>query len=238
MEEPVVKHDRIVLDRCGGMRHIGTMSRRALLDRRPYLLLSIALALSYFFVSDGRVPGLWLMGWKGTCVGTLAVYAWDRGRGIDGALIAIVMALSAVGDIAIELSLELGALLFGIAHLVAFTLYRRNVRPGPVASQRMAAYALLLGTPLLAALITAPQDNWLLATGYALLLGLMAATAWTSRFSRYQVGIGAVMFVVSDLLIFAGEAGRIYPIVTEWLIWPLYYVGQFLIVTGVIHAAA
>jgi uncharacterized membrane protein YhhN len=42
---------------------------------------------------------------------------------------------------------------------------------------------------------------------YSLGLSLMAATAWTSRFHRFRVGIGAVMFVVSDLLIFA-RAGR------------------------------
>jgi len=42
---------------------------------------------------------------------------------------------------------------------------------------------------------------------YSLGLALMAATAWTSRFPRFRVGIGAVMFLVSDLLIF-GRMGR------------------------------
>ncbi len=211
------------------------MPRAALIDRRPYLLLSLMLATAYFFVSDGRVPGLWLMAWKGSCVAILVLYAWDRGRGVDGALIAIVMALGAAGDIGIELSVELGAMLFGVGHLVAIVLYRRNLRAVLAASQRMAAFALLLGPPVLAALITVPQDGWILATGYALLLGLMAATAWTSRFSRYQVGMGAVLFVVSDLLIFAREADRIDPAFAEWLVWPLYYIGQFMIVTGVVQ---
>jgi uncharacterized membrane protein YhhN len=45
---------------------------------------------------------------------------------------------------------------------------------------------------------------------YSLGLALMAATAWLSRFPRYRVGIGALMFVVSDLLIFgrSAAAGR------------------------------
>jgi hypothetical protein len=211
------------------------MPRAALIDRRPYLLLSLALAIAYFFASDGRVPGLWLIAWKGSCVGVLALYAWDRGRGVDGALIAAVMGLCAAGDVGIEISLELGAFFFGIAHIVAIALYRRNARATTVSSQRLAAFALLVGTPVLTALIAAPVEGWVLATVYALLLGLMAATAWTSRFSRYQVGIGAVLFVVSDLLIFAREAGRIDPSVAEWLVWPLYYIGQFLIVTGVVQ---
>ena len=75
----------------------------------------------------------------------------------------------------------------------------------------------------------------MLATIYALALGMMAASAWTSRFSRYQVGIGAVLFVVSDLVIFAREAERLDPGIAEWFVWPLYYLGQFLIVTGVVQ---
>lgn len=211
------------------------MPRAALIDRRPYLLLSLLLASAYFFASDGRLPGIWLIAWKGSCVGVLALYAWDRGRGVDGALIAIVMALGAAGDIGLEISLEVGALLFALGHLVAIAVYRRNARPTLERSQRMAACALLIGTPALTALLTAPRDGWILATGYALLLGLMAASAWTSRFSRYQVGAGAVLFVTSDMLIFAREAGRIDPAIAEWLIWPLYYLGQFLIVTGVVQ---
>lgn len=211
------------------------MPRRALIDRRPYLLLSIALSLAYFFVSDGRVPGLWLIVWKGACVGVLALYAWERGRKHNTALITAVMALGALGDMAIELSLELGALFFALGHLAAIWLYRRNRRDNVVVSQKLAAFALLLGTPLLTALIAYPLEGWGLATIYALILGLMAASAWTSRFSRYQVGIGAVLFVISDLLIFAREAGRIDESITEWLIWPVYYTGQFLIVTGVVQ---
>lgn len=211
------------------------MVRQALIDRRPFLLLSLALSVSFFFASDGRVPGLWLTAWKGACVGTLAIYAWDRGRGRDTVLIAAVMALGALGDVGIEFAIELGALFFALGHLVAIVLYRHNARELVQPSQKLAAFGLLLGTPILTAMITAPQDGWLLATIYALILGLMAATAWVSRFSRYQVGLGAVLFVASDLLIFAKEAGRIDPAITDWLIWPLYYTGQFLIVTGVIQ---
>ena len=75
-----------------------------------------------------------------------------------------------------------------------------------------------------------------MATGYSAIVGAIAAAAWTSRFPRYRVGLGAVMFVVSDLLIFAREAAVLPDLVTGWLIWPLYYFGQFLITVGVIGA--
>ena len=64
----------------------------------------------------------------------------------------------------------------------------------------------------------------------------MAASAWLSRFSRYNVGIGALLFVVSDLLIFARLGGRIDQSLSSWFVLPLYYAGQLLICTGVIRA--
>jgi len=74
------------------------------------------------------------------------------------------------------------------------------------------------------------------ATGiavYALLLALMAAAAWTSRFPRYLTGIGAVMFVVSDLLIFARLGPLGDTIMVGVAVWLLYFTGQWLIALGV-----
>jgi hypothetical protein len=45
-----------------------------------------------------------------------------------------------------------------------------------------------------------------------------------------------VLFVVSDLLIFARESGQAPETLTWWTIWPLYYAGQFLIATGVVRS--
>ena len=88
---------------------------------------------------------------------------------------------------------------------------------------------------LIAALMTFPLDNWMLAAAYSGVVGAMAATAWLSRFPRYRVGLGAVLFVVSDLFIFSREAGVLPESITSWLIWPLYFGGQFLIATGVVQ---
>ncbi len=122
-------------------------------------------------------------------------------------------------------------LFFLVGHLVAIWLYRRNARPDPTGSQLGAAAALALGVPLIGWLLTGD----LAGSVYALTLGAMAGSAWLSRFSRYHVGIGAVLFVASDLLIFARLGGVLDQSVTEWFVWPLYYAGQFLICTGVIR---
>ena len=64
----------------------------------------------------------------------------------------------------------------------------------------------------------------------------MAASAWLSSFPRYRVGLGAVLFVASDLLIFARLGVQAESAVPDLLIWPLYYFGQFLICLGVVGA--
>lgn len=209
---------------------------RALIDHRPWLLASLAASVSYFFARDNPVPGLYLIAWKGAAVGLLAVYAARRAKGGDGWLLTAVLALGALADMVLELDLRAGGALFALAHLVAIALFLRNPRERRTGSQWLAALALVAGTPLIAGALTAPDPRWPLAAGYAAIVGAMAAAAWTSRFPRYRVGLGAVLFVASDLLIFARESAQLSDTVTWWTIWPLYYAGQFLIATGVVRS--
>ncbi|MEZ5682402.1 MAG: lysoplasmalogenase family protein [Erythrobacter sp.] len=211
------------------------MPRRALVEHRPWLLASLVAGVTYLFVMDDPIGGVWLMMWKGAGVGFLAIYAAFRGKGTDGALIAAVMALGALADVVLELSLTIGGAIFALGHLVAIALYLRNRREALTSSQGLFGAALLLLTPLIAALLTFPQPNWQAATLYSLVVGAMAAAAWTSNFPRYRVGLGAVMFVISDLMIFAREVGTIPQSVAAPAIWVLYYGGQFLIATGVVQ---
>lgn len=211
------------------------MPKRALIEHRPYLLLSLLFAVTYFFVMDGKVGGSWLALWKGAGVGFLAIYALHRASGRDGLLIAIFLSLCALADIVLEFSFLAGGGLFALAHIVAIGLYMLNRREKTSASQKAAGITLLVGTPLIAMLFTYPLENWELAAAYALVVGAMGSAAWTSNFPRYRVGIGAVLFVVSDLVIFAREAGHLSRDLAEWLVWPMYYSGQFLIATGVVQ---
>lgn len=211
------------------------MPKHALIEHRPYLVLSLLFAITYFFMMDGKVGGSWLALWKGAGVGFLAIYAVHRGRGRDGVLISIVMTLCALADVTIQFSFLAGGAIFAIGHMVAIGLYVSNRRERTSGSQKAAGVALLVTTPVLAGTLTYPLDNWWLAALYAALVGAMAGTAWTSHFPRYRVGVGALLFVVSDLVLFAQEAGHISRDLSDWLVWPLYYSGQFLIATGVIQ---
>lgn len=210
------------------------MPHRALIEKRPWLLASLAAGISFWFVKDTGLPGLYQMAWKGAGVALLAVYALARHKGADSRMIAAVMAFGALGDVLIELMLEAGAVAFLIGHLMAIRLYWQHRRVSTSVSQKAAALAMLILIPVISFLL--PTDRTA-APGIALYasgLGAMTAAAWTSSFPRYRVGIGAVMFAVSDLLIFADLGPLANSALPGLLIWPLYYFGQFLICTGVI----
>jgi len=210
------------------------LPKHALIEQRPWLLASLVAGISYFFVKDNQIPGLYLMAWKGAGVALLAVYAMVRHTGADSRQIAAVMAFGALGDVLIMLRLEWGAIAFLIGHLIAIHLYLRHRRAKLTLSQKAAALCFLVLIPVISYLLptdrTAAPGIALYATG----LGAMTAAAWTSTFSRYTVGIGAVMFAVSDLFIFAEIGPLAGSAIPGLLIWPLYYFGQFLICTGVI----
>ncbi|MEQ5786620.1 lysoplasmalogenase [Erythrobacter sp. NFXS35] len=212
------------------------MAKQALIEQRPWLLGSIVAATAFYFLRDNPVgEGTWGLLAKGASVGLLATYAWlrvphDR-RWIDGILLVAALALAAAGDVAIELYFELGAVLFAVAHCFAVALYLRNRRQRLSPSQRMLGLALFIGTPLISYLVSG-QDQ---IAVYAVFLGAMAATAWTSRFPRYRVGTGAVLFVVSDWLIFARFGSYDLGVLPDLLIWPLYFAGQVMIATGIVQ---
>lgn len=208
------------------------MQRRALLDSRPWLTIGIVLAIGFWLAADGALGGTFKVALKGASVAALAGYALSRSRARAAKMVAAVMAAGAAGDVALELSTVAGGALFLLAHLIAIALYLTN--PSEVRSmiQQAAAMALLTGVPLTAWVLTREVTPVI----YAAALGGMAASAWLSRFSRYRVGIGALLFVASDVLIFARLGGVLDQGATGWLVWPLYYAAQLLTCTGVIRA--
>lgn len=210
------------------------MPKRALIDQRPWLLASLIAGISYWFVIGSDLPGLYQIAWKGAGVALLAVYALVRHPSAEARMIALVMAFGALGDMVLEVNFQAGAFSFMLGHLAAIALYLRHRRDVTTLSQKALAVVLLIGTPVIAWLLPVDRSMALPVAVYALTLGGMAGAAWTSSFPRYRVGIGAVMFVLSDLLIFARMGPLAQNASPDLLIWPLYYFGQFLICVGVI----
>lgn len=206
----------------------------------PWVLYAAVLAgLSYVAIWGAGFDPVTMIVWKGAGVGLLALWAALLARSTDGWLLAAVMAFGAAGDIVLEAAgLMTGAVAFAIGHVVAIWLYARNRRAVLSPSQRMLALVIVPITVGIAWLLPADRSMAPGIAFYALLLSGMAAMAWTSRFPRYRTGLGAMLFVASDLLIFA----RLGPIADTLgvgvAVWLLYFIGQWLIAVGVREGVA
>lgn len=207
------------------------MSKRALIEHRPWLLASLVAGIAYYFLWNNPLGGIWLIGLKGAGVGLLTVYALRRTRGLDGAMLTLALALSAAADMVLEIDFEAGGALFLASHCVAAALYLRNLRPLTTPSQKACAAALFTATPAIAFVLSARAEIAL----YSISLGAMAGAAWMSRFPRYRVGLGAVLFIISDWLIFSRMGPLDLGPLPDILIWPTYFAAQVMIATGVVQ---
>ena len=206
-----------------------------LAHKRPWLLASLLVGLTYpatwlLLPMDGNIFAII---WKMAGVGLLVPFALRRHHQGEFVYLAVFLALYALGDGLIELGLILGAVAFAAGHIVAIALYFRHRRVKPTFSQKLLALTILALTPVIAYFLLSDPQTGVQVAAYSVILAAMAAMAWSSNFPRYRVGIGAVLFVISDLLIFA----RLGPLTdAKWAgiaIWYLYYFGVLLIAVGV-----
>lgn len=194
------------------------------------VLLALITGMAYFGAYRLGMRGDWLIAAKGSCAALLALWAALQARGLDGWLIAAVMAFGAAGDVIIEThGLNAGAIAFLAGHVVAIALYLRNRAGKPWRAAAVAIVVAFAAWTLPAIRSMAPGIAL-----YALGLGAMAGTALVSRFPRNSVGAGALLFVASDLLIFARLGPLHGSILPNLLIWPLYVAGQASIALGVV----
>ena len=205
-------------------------------DRARWLwMLALAGGISFFVAVFLRLDGPAIWAWKTSGVGLLAVWAAANARERNGWLIAAVLGFGALGDYLLDAKgLVVGAAAFAVGHVIATVLYLINRRAQTTPSQRLLGWLVMPATLLIVWAILSPAAGWWHAAVYSLFVAAMAAAAWTSRFPRYRTGIGAMMFLASDLFIFTGEGGVLSKDVTMWLVWPLYFAGQALIAWGVV----
>lgn len=195
---------------------------------KPIDLLFLAALIagaSYYADHWLALDGPSAIAWKGSGVGLLALWAFARGRPWFG----LVLAFGALGDVLLDaVDLTTGAVAFLIGHILAIGFYWRS-RTAPAQVPAFIAVSVSLASYLL--------SGDLGVALYGLGLGAMAGTALTSRFPFATVSLGALLFVLSDLLIFA----RIGPLSASslpgLLIWPTYFAGQALIAWGVVSEA-
>lgn len=184
------------------------------------------------------IPDWANVAWKGAGVSLLALYAALNARGLDGWLLAVVLAFGALGDMLLEThGLIIGALAFLAGHLVAIGLYLKNRRPALGGADWAVAVGIVVSVTVAAYLLPPERAGAGLVALYAFGLAVMAACAWISRFPRALVAAGALMFCVSDLLIFLRTGRPELDILPMGLaVWGLYFAGQALIAVGGVRA--
>ena len=208
---------------------------------RLVLAAALVAGVSYLAADQLALSPVAGLIWKGSGVGLLAVYAALLARSFDGWLLAVVMALGAAGDVLLGAAgFVIGGGVFLLGHLTAIWLYLRNRRPGLSRADWVSGLLLVPATVTVAFLLPADRAGAPGVAAYALGLSTMAATAGLSTFPRGRVALGALMFLVSDLLIFARSgplAGQATALV-GFLVWSFYFAGQALICVGVTRALA
>lgn len=211
------------------------MERRITL---PNVVLAASVVAGASFVAERglALPDAASIVWKGLGVGLLALYAALKAKDLNGWLVAAVMALGCGGDVLLEVNFTVGAVSFLLGHVVAIFLYLRNRRQVVQRSQLALALLLVPATVFIAFMLPDDRAGAPGVAFYTLGLSVMAATAWTSRFPRFTVGIGAILFLVSDLVIFAKMGPLPRTLLTDLAVWVPYYGGQLLICVGAVGA--
>ncbi len=211
------------------------MPKRALAERRPFLLASIVAALAFFYLRAGPWPELYLIPLKGGALALLAIYAWLRHISTDARLLAVLMLVAACAEMALEVdAIAAHALFFGY-QVIALMLFLRHKRDSLPNSQKWAVAALFFMPPLIIYLLVGDWLGGTTSIAYGLALGGLAAAGWASSFPRYRVGAGAVLVMIADLLFFAGMGPLQGQNWVQVLIWPIAYLGQLLICIGVVR---
>jgi uncharacterized membrane protein YhhN len=208
---------------------------------RLLLGISAGFALAYLLCLPLE-PFAGLVVIKGLGVFLLSVVAWRLAWDTNGRLLALGLLISSVGDVFLRLD-PVGMFVHGlgsflVAHLVYVALFLR-LRPRPLAlvghQRGLIALFIIYGLGL---------GGWMLPNlgayaapvlVYAAAITVMGITCVLVRFSNPWVVVGAISFIASDSAIAIDKF--IAPVEgIGWFIWPSYYIGQLLIMTGVIAA--
>jgi len=203
---------------------------------------SAGFALAYF-LSLPLEPYAGIVVVKGAAVFLLALIAGRQLKSTNGRLLALGLLISSAGDVFLRIDgvglFVQGLASFLIAHLCYVAVFvRLTERPLALSGFKKVSIALLLiyGAALAAWLMPHLGAYTAPVLVYAVAITAMGVTSVMSGFSKPWVALGAVLFILSDSAIavdkflFSVEG-------IGYFIWPSYYIGQLLIMTGIISAA-
>lgn len=185
------------------------------------------------FPALAHLPASVLIPWKGACTLGLALSLAAASKARPIRLLAFALLISAVADMVLATKAMVAAgLLFSVSHLIAIRVFWRN-RADPITPQwRAVAVAVPMASFGLSLAAIHGTNVPLYFALYPLLSGIMAATALLSRFPRWLCGLGATIFICSDVLVLAWLGVLARDPGFGFLTWLSYFTGYALLARG------
>jgi uncharacterized membrane protein YhhN len=221
---------------------IATLGRFSILGRldRALLFISLAAGFGYLF---GRVfepyPGSVVV--KALGVSPLVFFALRTVKDRDGLILGTSLIFSVGGDVFLGLDREnffvFGLASFLIAHVFYIVLFVRSWPMRLIVSpvQKILSGLILAFSASMVIWLWSSLDDLLVPVIiYIGVITAMGVCAVLAGFHAPWVVAGAVLFILSDAVI-AITKFKIAFAAGPFLIWSMYYLGQYLIVVGYVR---
>ena len=199
------------------------------------LLKTVSIAFSaIYFVTIPFHPYTGSAVVKGLSIATLAVLAWIS----SVRLLSVALAVSAVGDVLLDLDpahlFVAGLCAFLAAHVV-YTVLFVSWRPRPVriSGSRFAVLVVILVYAVGVSIWLAPSLGSMIVP-VVIYICVITAMVTASIFARLPilVPLGAVLFLASDSMLAIARFKGTF-ILRDYLVWATYYLAQYLMASGV-----
>lgn len=219
-----------------------TLGRLPALGRFEKLLLAISLVAGFaFFFTRQLEPYTGSVVLKALGCSPLALFALRTITDRDGLILGTSLIFSVGGDIFLGLNREdyfvFGLGSFLIAHIFYIVLFLRSVPPGKSFSPLQKAGSGLLvayGASMFAWMFSSLGELLVPVAFYVTVITAMGVASILAGFRAPWVVLGSILFILSDSVI-AITKFKIALAAGPWLIWSMYYIGQYLIVIGFVR---
>lgn len=219
-----------------------TLGRFSVLGRGDKFLLLISLvAGTVFFFTRPFEPYTGSVIVKALGCTPLALFALRTLKDRDGLVLGTSLIFSVGGDVFLGLNREdffvFGLGSFLIAHLFYIFLFIRSmpIRLNTSPLQKVGAGVLILySVAMLAWMLPSLGDLAIPVVIYIGVITVMGVSALLAGFRTPWVLIGSVLFILSDSVI-AINKFKLELAAAPYLIWGMYYTGQYLITMGFVR---
>lgn len=219
-----------------------TLGRFTALGRFEKLLLVISLIAGFGFLFTRSLepyPGSVVV--KALGVSPLALFTLRLLKDRDGLILGTSLIFSVGGDVFLGLNREdffvFGLGSFLVAHLLYIFLFIRSMPMRLILSPlRKAGVTLLVlySVIMLAWMLPSLGELAIPVIVYITVITGMGVSAALAGFRAPWVLVGSILFILSDSVI-AVNKFKIPFAASAYLIWSMYYIGQYLIVMGYVR---